>query len=139
MVSKSSSGMAKSAIDTVRNSISRISDMVSSDIDTQPTIRPVLDLSDVRNGANTISGMFSGNRTLAVDTSAVGSISAAMHGYQNRVNVDDVVSGIKALRKDIATMPRNSYNINGVTYDDGSNIAEAMRVIVQEARIGRRS
>ena len=63
------SDMAASAIETVKNSISRIADAINSDIDTQPTIRPVLDLSNVEAGAGRLQAMFSRNQALSVSAS----------------------------------------------------------------------
>ena len=45
----------------------------------------------------------------------------------------------KALRKDIADMPRNSYTINGVTYDDGTNVSDAVGSLVRAIKIERRT
>ena len=44
---RAGSDAANAARNGLTNSISKISDIINSDIDTQPTIRPVLDLSDV--------------------------------------------------------------------------------------------
>lgn len=137
-VKDSSISMARTAIDGTKNAISRIADFVSSDIDAQPTIRPVLDLSDVESGSSLISNMLNGG-ILSVDTRRANSISAYMSGYQNGGNSDELLSAIKGLRKDISSMPRNSYNINGITYDDGSNISDAVQTLVRAARIERRT
>lgn len=136
---RAGSGLADSSIKGLKNAMARVTDVINSDIDAQPTIRPVLDLSNVQSGASAINGMFAGRRTLAVSTSTVGSISASMAGYQNGRNSDDVVSAIRGLRKDISDMPRNTYSIGGITYDDGSNIAEAVQSLVRAARVERRS
>jgi hypothetical protein len=133
----SGSNLGNTATSTISSAISKVSDAINSDIDTQPTIRPVLDLSDVRSGASSINGMFSG-RTLSVNTRTVGAISASMANYQNGRNSSDVVSAINGLRKDISDMPRNTYSIGGITYDDGSNIADAVSSLVRAARIERR-
>ena len=63
------SDMASNTIDSVRNAISRISDVINSDIDTQPTIRPVLDLSNVEAGTGRLQAMFSRNQALSVSAS----------------------------------------------------------------------
>lgn len=63
---EAASNMAASALDTVRNSVSRIAEAINNDIDTQPTIRPVLDLSDVQAGTSKLSAMFSRNQALSV-------------------------------------------------------------------------
>jgi tape measure domain-containing protein len=134
-VSKDTGNMV---IKGISSTIKRISDAINTDIDSQPTIRPVLDLSDIKSGARSIGGMFPGG-TVSVNTRTVGSIAASMAGYQNGNNSNEIVSGIKALRKDIANMPRNSYSINGITYDDGSNITSAVETLVRAARIERRA
>ena len=137
VVSDSSIAMARTAINSARGSLARIADVINSDVDAQPTIRPVLDLSDVKAGANAIGGMLTG-RTLSVNTEMAGAVSASMLDLQNGSDSSDIVSAIKGLRKDIADMPRNSYNINGITYDDGSNITDAVKSIVRAARVERR-
>lgn len=137
-VSNSSESMASSAISTAKNALSRITAILSGDMNSQPTIRPVLDLTNVQAGANAISGMLSGRRTLAVDTGMIGSISASMSGIQNGYNSNAIVSNLKALRKDIANMPRNTYSVNGITYDDGSNVSEAIQTLIRAARVERR-
>ena len=129
--------LGETATRSMSSAVSRVADAINTDIDAQPTIRPVLDLSDVRAGANSINGMF-GNRTMSIDTRTVMATAAAMSGYQNGGN-SDVVSAIKGLRKDISNMPRNSYSVGNVTYDDGSQVADAVQALVRAARVERRS
>lgn len=127
-------GLGKTATGAISGAISKISDVINSDIDAQPTIRPVLDLSGVESGANAINGMFS-NRTLSVDAMSVGPIAASMSKRQNGATNDDVVSAIKLLRGDIASMPRDSVNINGITYSGDSEINEAVQALVRAVRV----
>ena len=61
--------LGKSAIDNLRKSISIISDEVDSNLDTQPTIRPVLDLSNIEKGTARINTLFSANQAMAVNAS----------------------------------------------------------------------
>ena len=130
---KAGSAMADSARKGLSWAVSKIADVVENDIDTQPTIRPVLDLSNIRAGANSIGGM------LSVDATAVGRLSASMSGIQNGNNNSDIVSAINKLRKDIADNPRTVNNINGITYDDGSNVISAVETLVRYAGIEGRS
>lgn len=134
----SAEDMARDSVNSTLSAVSYIADVINSDIDAEPTIRPVLDLTNVRSGANTISGLLSGRRTLSINTDNVGSISASMSRRQNGNDSSEIVSSIRALRDDIANMPRNSYVVNGVTYDDGSNISIAVKDLVRAARIERR-
>lgn len=125
-----------SAVKSMSNAISGISDVINSDIDCQPTIKPVLDLSDVESGAGAINNMF--GMTPSVDVlSNVGAINSAMHKRQN-VGNSDVVSAIDALGSRIGDTSGNTYIINGITYDDGSNVAAAINDLVRAARIERR-
>ena len=132
---RAGSGLAKDAIAGVSKSISRISDAINSDIDAQPTIRPVLDLSDVRAGASSIGSLLDANPALMAN---IGTINTMMNRRSQNGANSEVVSAITKLRRDIANMPRESYNINGVTYDDGSNIKSFAQAVVHQARIERR-
>ena len=128
--------MGKVATDTISNAISKVSNFVNSDIDAQPTIRPVLDLSDVSAGANAINSMLGMSPSVGV-LSNVRSINSMMNRNQNGAN-DDVVSAINDLGKAISNMSGDTYSINGITYDDGSNITNAVQSIVRAARQERR-
>ena len=50
----------------------------------------------------------------------------------------EIVSAIDKLRKDLGNMQGNTYNIDGVTYDDGTNISNAVQDIVRAAKVERR-
>lgn len=51
----------------------------------------------------------------------------------------EVIIAINNLRKDLNNLPRgNTYNINGLTYDDGSNVSEAVKSLIRASRIERR-
>ena len=129
--------MATSAKKGLSDSISKIRDIIESDVDAQPTIRPVLDLSDVRTGMSVVSGLFDSRTTMGL-TANVGAISSRMNrNIQNGRN-DEVVSAINSLRKDLGESAGNSYVINGITYDDGSNVSEAVKALVRAARVERR-
>lgn len=55
-VESSAKNVAKGALGAVTDTLGHLSDEVDTEMDIQPTIRPVLDLSDVRKGAKGISG-----------------------------------------------------------------------------------
>ena len=128
--------MGDDAAKGLSRSVSNISSIVSNDINANPTIRPILDLSDIRAGAGAIDGMLNSN-PLSLMTN-VGAISSTMSRRGQNGADSEVVTAIDKLRRDISNMPRESYNINGITYDDGSNVANAMREIVRAARTERR-
>ena len=134
---KAGFNMAKSSLSGVSKAITRINDIVNSNIDTQPTIRPVLDLSDVSSGIGMIDNMFGFNPSIGM-LAQVGTISNMMNRNQNGAN-DDVITAIKSLGRSFNGRTGDTYNINGITYDDGSNIADAVKNIVRAARVERRT
>lgn len=135
-VYSSSKSLGETAVNGLSRSIIKITDVINSDIDNQPTIRPVLDLSDVEAGANSISGMFGINPSVAV-LSNVGAINSSMNNRQNGIN-NDVISAINDLGKKLGHTSGDTYQINGITYDDGSNVSDAVKTLVRAARIERR-
>ena len=137
MVEDSAASMADSAVNNTKSILSRIVDTINSDVDTQPTIRPVVDLSNVTDSANSINSLFTMAPSIGV-MSNIGAISSMMNRNQNRGN-DDVVSAIDALSKRLGNTSGDTYNINGLTYDDGSNITDAVKTIIRAARIERRT
>lgn len=136
-VSNSAENVGKDAIKSMSGAISGISSAVDSDIDNQPTIRPVMDLSNIESGANTISDLLGGKQSVGV-LANVRSISNSMNSRQN-IGASDIISAIKSLSSSIANGQGGVvYNVNGVTYDDGSNIADAISTLVRAAKIERR-
>ena len=136
VVYKAGYGLGDTATSTISSAISRISDYVNSDIDAQPTIRPVLDLSDIANGANSINRLFNANPSVGL-LSNINSISSSMNKRQNRNS--EIVDAVNSLNDTMTNIkPGNSYNINGITYDDGSNVAKAIETLIRATKIERR-
>lgn len=132
-----STDMANSAKGGLTDAISRMYDAINGDIDTQPTIRPVLDLSNIEAGVGTLNGLMS-NSSIGV-VSNINAISSRMSQRRQNGTNSDVVSAINKLDKHLDNVGGTSYNINGVTYDDGSAIQGALETIVRHAKIERRS
>lgn len=130
-------GMANSAIKSVSDTVARLATAIDSDMDVQPTIRPVLDLSDIRSGAGAISGMLGVGSSVGV-LANVNSISRSMNARGQNVSNADVVSAIERLDKHLDNVGNTTYTIGGITYDDGSNIATAVRDLTRYARMERR-
>lgn len=72
----SGESMAKSARDGLRNTIAAIGDCVNDSIDSQPTIRPVLDLSQVRSGAGKLSALLGSSKAASINASVNGRLAA---------------------------------------------------------------
>ena len=138
MITRSVNRMTTTAIDVTKKTISRFDDLFNFNPDSNPTIRPVLDLSNVESGASAISGLL--NKERSIDTLMnLRSIGSSIDARSQKGSNDDIISAINNLRKDLKNVGETSYNINGITYDDGSNINGAIEEIIRAVRIGRRA
>lgn len=106
------------------------------DADIQPTITPVLDLSNVNRDAPWLTG---GTHTvdLALATAGVNSANiSTMMNQRGQNGNEDVVSAIDklgaGLHDDITGIDANVYNICGITYNDENAITEAIKLIVRQ-------
>lgn len=133
---RAGSEIANSARSGLSKAISKVTDLIEGNVDSQPTIRPVLDLSAVSAGAGTINDLLNMNPSVGV-LSNLGAINSMMSKGQNG-STNDVISAINRLGKSISGMSNTTYNVNGVTYDDGSNIANAVQALTRAATIERR-
>ena len=119
---------------SISSAISKVSELIDSGMDTNPTIRPVVDLSNVKAGVDSIGTMMGINPSIGV-LSTVGSINSAMNQRSQNGSNDEIVSAINKLRKDLGNIGGNTYNINGVTYDDGTNVSNAVEALVRAVKI----
>ena len=134
---ETSAEMASSAKNGLGDSLNKLKNIIDGNIDVQPVIRPVLDLSDIRAGASSISEMLNANGPIGALASA-NNISAMMNGRSQNGAADEVVSAINKLRKDLGNVG-NIYTIGDITYGDESNISDAVKSLVRAARVERRT
>ncbi len=134
---KSGAEIASNARSGLSDAIRRIGSMIDSGMDANPTIRPVLDLTDIQSKTRMIGRMLNNTATLESSVN-LGSISSMMSLHnQNKVN-DDIVMAINKLRKDLGNVGSTSYYVNGITYDDGSVVSEAVKDLIRAAKVERR-
>ena len=136
-VANSMDTLSSNALNETKKAIARIADVIDADMDTQPTIRPVIDLSNVESGAAAIGGMFNNGPSVRLSANVDAINTMMTRNSQNGTN-DDIISAIDKLRKDLGNIKGDSYIIDGITYDDGSNISDAVKSLVRAARIERR-
>jgi hypothetical protein len=117
------SRIAESAKDGLNKAISQITDIINSDIDIQPTIRPVLDLSDVETGTGRLNALFS--RTQAM------SISAGRNRTAEEIQNGGNVSG----SGNIYSFTQNNYSPKALSrleiYRQTKNQFSAMKGLVE--------
>ena len=129
--------IAESAKTGLSGAMDRVRSMIEMDVDTQPTIRPVLDLSAVSDGASSINGMFNMSPSVGV-MSNIRAINSMMNSRQNGMSNTDVVSAIKDLGRKLGNISGDTYQIGDVTYDNGSEVSTAVQSLVRAAKIERR-
>lgn len=127
--------VADAATIGINESLAQIQRLMESDMEWQPTITPVLDLSGVQNGASQMRSMLTG---ASVSASSANSISLSMNSRTAGASNTDIVKAINDLNKRMDSIQQNVYNVNGITYDDGSNVASAVGQLVNAMQIKRR-
>lgn len=69
LVADASANVGETAVDSMSKAISGIADRLDSEMETDPTIRPVLDLSDITNGVSQIDDMLYSQRSMQLASS----------------------------------------------------------------------
>lgn len=115
--------IARSSIDGLNDIISRIADYVDADMDVQPTIRPVLDLSAVEAGTGRLNTLFSRNQALSVST-----------GMNDRVSEMEVQNGENSPTGNTYQFTQNNYSPKALSridiYRQTKNQFSAMKGLV---------
>lgn len=147
-VIKASKNVAKRLVLSSKKTIDMLADLMNSDIMDDPVLTPVLDLSEIQNGSKKLFSMMSemdryslhGNVDLATSTSR--SVDFERKTRQDRE--DDILSalidGLKEIKKQNDTRRGgDTYIIDGITYDDGSNVSSAIGALIRAAKVGGRA
>ena len=131
------SDLSNTVVDKAGTVMSMISDALNLDLDYEPTITPVVDMGNVTSSMDAINSMLNRNPLMFTGVGS-GTINMVTNRRNNQNGNSDVIDAINRLAKNINQTPGNTYNVNGITYDDGSNIASAVQQIIREATIARR-
>jgi len=91
MVANAAATVAKDSLSVMSNTVAKLGTSILDGIDAQPTIRPVMDLSEIQNGVKSVNGLF-GSNSMNIATSA--RIIPAKPASVNDVlgSLDDVVT-----------------------------------------------
>ena len=132
------SNISNTVIDKAGTVMSMISDALNLDLDYEPTITPVVDMGNVTSSMDAINSMLNKNPQIFTGLRS-GSVDALLERRNNQNGNSDVIEAIDRLSKRINQTPGNTYNVNGITYDDGSNIASVVEQLVRAAVVERRA
>ena len=136
-VEEPSKQLALRAVRSVSNTISALSNALHGEIDTDLTITPVMDLTNVNNGVKTIRDMIAESNQFTIDANTTGSMTSSMGVIQNGNESERIIAALKELKNSM-NGNNTTYQINGITYDDGSNVTDAVATLVRAAKIERR-
>lgn len=132
------SDLSNTVVDKAGTVMSMISDALNLDFDYEPTITPVVDMGNVTSSMDAINSMLNRNPLIFTGLRS-GSVDALLERRNNQNGNSDVIEAIDRLSKRINQTPGNTYNVNGITYDDGSNIASVVEQLVRAAVVERRA
>lgn len=115
--------------------MSQANNIIESGMGSQQTIRPVLDLNDIISDTNEIGNLFGSNKAVL---SELGPVESSINRIQNRRSDDSLLTAISDLKNTLQNASGDTYNINGVSYDNGSEVQAAIETIVRAAILERR-
>lgn len=133
-----SAEMANSAKTGLKNAFDKVSSIINGEVDINPTIKPVLDLTAVRSGANTISGMLGLQPSVGV-LAHIGAVSSMMNQHSQSASNDDVVYAINKLQKALANAGTTTNYVNGINVSEGSDTSNAVNALVRAIKMEGRS
>ena len=130
-VSEAAKDVGEGALNSMSDALSRVSDIIDSDMDMTPTIRPVIDLTDVENGSKRLSSIFGSSRSITVDSA--------------RINASKLAGDINSAKADTAanqngpsfSFTQNNYSPKALSqidiYRQTKNQFSAMKGVLSKA------
>ena len=136
-VEKSGNAMGSRVTSAISNSLDSASSAIENSFDISPVITPIVDLSGAEQQASHLDGLFD-KRTVGLNANLKSLNNQANMNGQNG-KYDTIVNSIDKLRKTMSNAGGNTYNsVNGVTYEKGTEVYDAIETLVRATTIGRR-
>ena len=133
-----SADLATSAKTGLKGAFDKVSRLISGEVDVNPAIRPVLDLTNVKSGVNTLNNMLGLTPSVGV-LANVSAVNSMMNQRSQVASNDDVVYAINKLQKALSNVGNTTNIIEGITYDDGSNVNGLVAALVQAIKMEGRA
>lgn len=126
-VTDATEDMGDASLKTMQDTMSRLTDAMNADLDSAPVITPVLDLTDVKSGANTLANMLSKGQSysLAQNVSKQAQLSSAL---QN--GGDPAATG--------ETTIINKFDLTGLTVRSEADIDAIAKKLLQKQQTAMR-
>lgn len=133
LVNDSVDKMANSSIDNMREAIEKIQMITEDDLNVEPVIRPVVDLSNVQNGVNSINSIMGNTFGSGVNMPQAKYMSTSQ--LVSTADNSEVVAAVNSLKSDITGLKDSMTNIK--MYLDTGTMVGAMVEDIDNA-LGRR-
>ena len=108
-VTSASSDVSQQALNSVRASISSMSGLLDENVSSDPVIRPIVDLTNVGEGARAIRSMLSGGSTISVGSNVDSARAASASISRANMNQNGSSSG----NIDNSSVSSNAVNLSG--------------------------
>ena len=132
---KSATNLGRSAIKGLKYAISKVSEIMSDNMDANPVITPVIDLTNVKSGGRQLNGILTDmtNKSIGLSgsVSLANSVSSGMRSsmeVQDSSVVDSIKNLINTLKDNDSATMNNTFNINGT---NAKEIASEVSKILQ--------
>lgn len=132
---KSATNLGRSAIKGLKYAISKVSEIMGDNMDANPVITPVIDLTNVKSGGRQLNGMLTDmtNKSIGLSSSVslANSVSSGMRSsmeVQDSSVVDSIKNLINTLKDNDSATMNNTFNINGT---NAKEIASEVSKILQ--------
>ena len=121
---EASDEVARGTLDGMNATVRKLAEAVGSDIDPQPVIRPILDTTDIQNGAAMLNGLFAYNTAslASVNARLANGGSISMNHTINNSNAE-VVRAITQLRGDFDSLVKAIGGMH-IRMDSGTVVGE---------------
>lgn len=135
-VADASENVGNTAISSMSSAIANISSTLEDSMDANPTIRPVLDLTDITAGVDTMNSMFNNDYALGLSDNADNYIASQIAKKEAMLNM---VAEMKNRSDNALINPAmNQQNTFNITGDDPKTIAEEVSKVLQN-QVDRRN
>lgn len=106
IVTSASEKLGDRTVDGMNEALNRIGDTLGSDLDAEPVIAPVVDLSGVDRGMRSIDRMFAARKTYDLAADASFTINGRSEKNQNELKIDnrEVTDSIKSLQDEVKSL-----------------------------------
>lgn len=135
--------LGEESINEFTGIIDKISDFMDSNLDSAPTITPVLDLSEFSDGLGDMNGLMTSNSSWDIDAEQTSALASKATDYLTTHDLSDPTALFNDLRSTFTNMFKDKIGTTNVTFnvtgDNPKEIAEEIEHIIQDKIIKKES